>query len=67
MVSIQECNFARMEKSMLSNLVPYLKLLFEYPVLKKSMPFTIAPGSILTNYRLIMNDAQSGKAYYSSE
>ncbi len=43
------------------NLVPYLKLLFEYPVLKREYAIAIAQGSILTNYRLIMNDAQSGK------
>lgn len=42
------------------NLVPSLNLLFEYPVLKNEYPIAIAQGCILTNYRIIVNDATSG-------
>lgn len=41
-------------------LAPFLNLLFEYPVLKKEYPIAAAQGCILTNYRLIMNDSNSG-------
>jgi hypothetical protein len=43
------------------NIAPYLNFLFEFPVLKGEYVICFAQGMLLTNYRLLMNDVNSGK------
>ncbi len=43
-----------------SNMLPYLNLLFEYPVLKGEFLLSYSDAMLLTNYRLIMNNSSTG-------
>ena len=48
-------NVSRNDKEM----IPYLDLLFQHPVLKGEYPIGFGSGMILTNYRLLINDDSS--------
>jgi len=43
-----------------NGMLPYLNLLFEYPVLKGEYLIAYSQAMLLTNYRLIMNDSSTG-------